>query len=148
MTYRARRSPRLAPLDAAKPIENLAERTKTLFLGKDKVGEFLRATLAPLLIYTARTALDIAQSIDDVDRAMRWGFGWELGPFEIWDAIGVREVLEAAGLKGPAYEGAPALVADLLKRGRNSFRDGALPPAAPGLQLLKSAQERSADVKK
>ena len=144
LSYRPRQSSRLAPLDAAKPIDSLAERTKTLFLGKDKVGEFLRATLGPLLIYTARVALDIAHSIDDVDRAMRWGFGWELGPFEIWDAVGVREVLEATG----ATAGAPPVVADLLKKGRNRFRDGALPPAGPGLQLLKSAKERSTIVKK
>jgi len=143
LTYRARQSPRLAALDAAKSIEDLAERTKTLFLGKDTVGAFLRSTLGPLLIYAARVALDIAHSIDDVDRAMRWGFGWELGPFEIWDAVGVREVLEAAGGAAP-----PPLVADLLKQGRNRFRDGSLPPAAPGLQLLKSAKERSAVVKK
>jgi 3-hydroxyacyl-CoA dehydrogenase len=147
LTYRARQSPRLPQLDAVKPIEDLGERTKALFLGKDKVGEFLRATLGPLLIYTARTAPDIAHSIDDVDRAMRWGFGWERGPFEIWDAIGVQEVLEAAGLKGPRYEGAPPLVADLIKNGRTRFRDGSLPPAAPGLQLLKSAKEQSRVVK-
>ena len=51
--------------------------------GSDKVGEFLRDTLGPTLVYAARVAPDIAYSIDDVDRAMRWGFGWELGPFEI-----------------------------------------------------------------
>jgi 3-hydroxyacyl-CoA dehydrogenase len=143
LTYRAHQPPRLAALDAAKPIENLAERTKTLFLGKDTVGEFLRATLGPFLIYTAEVAPDIAHSVDDVDRAMRWGFGWELGPFEIWDAIGVRHVLDATGTTDP-----PPLVADLLKRGRDRFRDGSLPPSAPGLQLLKSARERSAVVKK
>ena len=142
LTYRARQSPRLAALEAVKPIDNLAERTKTLFLGKDTVGEFLRTTLGPLLIYAARVALDVANSIDDVDRAMRWGFGWELGPFEIWDAVGVREVVDAIGASDP-----PPLVADLLKRGRNRFRDASLPPAAPGLQLLKAAKERSAIVK-
>jgi 3-hydroxyacyl-CoA dehydrogenase len=143
LTYRARQSSRLPALDAAKSIDNLGERTKALFLGKDKVGEFLRATLGPLLIYAARVALDIAHSIDDVDRAMRWGFGWELGPFEMWDAIGIREVMEAAGVSDP-----PPLVAELLKKGRNRFRDGALPPASSTLQLLKSAKERTAVVKK
>ena len=143
LTYRAKQPPRLAALEAVKPIEDLAERTKTLFLGKDNVGEFLRATLGPLLIYAARVALDVAHSIDDVDRAMRWGFGWELGPFEVWDAIGVREVLDATGVTDP-----PPLVAALLKQGRNRFRDGSLPPAAPGLQLLKAAKERSAIVRK
>ena len=70
-------------------IEDAGERIQTLFDGKDKVGDFLRETLGPTLRYTARVAPDIAYSIDDVDRVMRWGFGWELGPFEILDAIGV-----------------------------------------------------------
>ncbi len=96
LTYRARQSPRLASLDAAKSIDNSAERLKTLFLGADRVGEFLRATLTPMLIYTVRVAPAISDSIDDVDRAMRWGYGWELGPFEMWDAIGIANVLAAA----------------------------------------------------
>ena len=53
-----------------------------LFNAKDKAGEFLRATLAPTLVYTARVTPDIAYSIDDVDRVMKWGFAWDLGPFE------------------------------------------------------------------
>ena len=61
-------------------------RIRALFNGKDKVGAFLRDTLGPTLVYAARVAPDVAHSIDDVDRAMRWGFGWELGPFETWDA--------------------------------------------------------------
>jgi len=140
LAYRPRQSPRLAPLDAARSIDNVAERTKTLFLGRDNVGAFLRSTLGPLLLYAARVAPDVARSIDDVDRAMRWGFGWELGPFEIWDAIGVREVLGA--IDAAAAGDPPPLVADLLKAGRNRFRDGSLPPAAAGLQLLKSARDR------
>jgi len=144
LAYRPRQTPRLAPLDAARSIENVAERTRTLFLGPDTVGAFLRSTLGSLLVYAARVAPDVAHSIDDVDRAMRWGFGWELGPFEIWDAIGVRETLEAIGV---AAADAPPLVADVLKAGRNRFRDGSLPPAAPGLQLLRSARERQRVVK-
>jgi 3-hydroxyacyl-CoA dehydrogenase len=139
LTYRPRQSARLAPLDGARLIEDVAARTKTLFLGRDNVGAFLRSTLGPLLVYAARVAPEIAHSIDDVDRAMRWGFGWELGPFEIWDAIGVREVL---GAVDGASADHPPLVADLLKTGRNRFREGSLPPAAPGLQLLKSARDR------
>ena len=143
LTYRAKQSPRLASLDAVKPFENPLERTKALFLAKDEVGEFLRSTLGPLLLYAARVAFDVADSIDDVDRAMRWGFGWEAGPFEIWDAIGVRDVIGALGVKEP-----PPVVATLLSCGRNTFRDGPLPPAAPGLQILKSAKERNGVVKK
>jgi 3-hydroxyacyl-CoA dehydrogenase len=143
MTYRAKQSPRLASIDAVKSLEGTAERTKALFLGKDDVGEFLRSTLGPVLLYAARVAFDVAESIDDVDRAMRWGFGWEAGPFEIWDAIGVREIIGALNVKEP-----PPVVATLISCGRNTFRDGPLPPAAPGLQILKSAKERSAIVKK
>jgi 3-hydroxyacyl-CoA dehydrogenase len=143
LTYRAKQSPRLPSLDAVKSIENPAERTKALFLAKDNVGEFMRATLGPLLLYSARVAFDIAYSIDDIDRAMRWGFGWEAGPFELWDAIGVREVVEALGVKDP-----PAAINTLMSCGRNAFRDGPLPPGGPGLQILKSAKERNALVKK
>ena len=87
-----------------RPSTTPGARVRTLFLGKDRVGEFLRETLAPTLVYAARVAPDIAHSIDDVDRVMRWGFGWELGPFELVDAIGIREVLEAArrGRRGAA----------------------------------------------
>jgi len=137
LVYRARQSPRLAALDAARAIDDSGERIKTLFLGRDKVGTFLRATLGPTLLYTARVAPSIAYSIDDVDRAMRWGFGWELGPFEIWDAIGVREVTEAVG-----ETDLPPLVADILRSGRNRFREGALPPAGEGLQILRAAKDR------
>ena len=144
LTYRARQAPRLPSLDAARAIEDPAERTKTLFLGQDPVGGFLRSTLGAILLYAARVAPEIAHSIDDVDRAMRWGFGWELGPFEIWDAIGLREVMAAAGAE---INDPPPLVADQLRAGRNRFRDGSLPPATAGLQLLKTAKERSRIVK-
>ena len=142
MAYRPTQAVRLPALDAAKGTESVAERTKALFLGADKVGEFLRSTLGLLLLYAARVAPDVAHSIDDVDRAMRWGFGWELGPFELWDAIGVNEVLAATGTTNP-----PALVRDVLNRGRNRFRDASLPPPGPDLQILKTAKERHAIVK-
>jgi 3-hydroxyacyl-CoA dehydrogenase len=143
MTYRPRRPSRLSALEATRAIEDPAERTRTLFLGNDQVGAFLRSTLGPLLLYAARVAPEIAHSIDDVDRAMRWGFGWELGPFEIWDAVGVREVMAATGASEP-----PPLVADLLAAGRSRFRDGSLPPASADRQILATAKTRSSGVVK
>ncbi len=104
-TYRPKQSAKLPALEAARSIDDVGERLKTLFLGSDKVGAFLRATLAPTLLYSAQMAPVIAHSIDDVDRAMRWGFGWDLGPFEIWDAIGVRQVIDAVGVASPAPAG-------------------------------------------
>jgi 3-hydroxyacyl-CoA dehydrogenase len=94
MTHRPFQPPKLASLEAAKSIENTGERIRTLFNGKDKVGEFLRETLGPTLDYAKRVTPEIAHSPEDVDRAMRWGFGWELGPFETIAA------LDEAPLKG------------------------------------------------
>jgi 3-hydroxyacyl-CoA dehydrogenase len=150
LEYRARRSPQLASIEAGRSIDDLAERVRTLFHAKDKAGEFLRETLAPTLTYTARVTPEIAHSIDDVDRAMRWGFGWELGPFELFDVIGVAEVLaEAQRIGGHAMRhGTPVLVQQVVDAGRNQFRDGLVPPAAPNLQLLRSAKERHAIIKK
>ena len=141
MEYRAHQPPRLSALDAARAIDDLPERVRTLFLGNNRVGEFLRAVLAPLLIYSAEIALTIAHSIDDVDRAMRWGFGWELGPFELWDAIGVEAVVKAAGHDEP-----PALIRERTTSGR--LREGSVPPAGPGLQLLRLAKEARLVVKR
>ena len=138
LTYRPKQAPRLAALDAARGIDDPGARIKTLFLGQDRVGRFLRDTLGRTLIYTARVAPSIAHSIDDIDRAMQWGFGWDLGPFETWDAIGVQEVLDAVGDGGPS----PPIVEDARRRGRNRVRSDGLPPAGPDLQILKAAKER------
>jgi 3-hydroxyacyl-CoA dehydrogenase len=143
LEYRPKQSARLPSLEAVQAIDDVGERIRTLFHGRDKVGAFLRTTLGSTLVYVARVAPSIAHSIDDVDRAMRWGFGWDLGPFEIWDAIGVREVLEAVGVTEP-----PQLVADVLAAGRNRFRERGLPPAAPDLQILRSARDRQKVVRR
>jgi 3-hydroxyacyl-CoA dehydrogenase len=83
MEYRPKQPARLPSLDAGRSIEDVAERVRTLLKAEDKVGRFLRATLAPTLDYAERVAPEIAHAPGDVDRAMRWGFGWELGPFEL-----------------------------------------------------------------
>jgi 3-hydroxyacyl-CoA dehydrogenase len=114
MQYRPRRSPQLPQLDAASSLP-LPERMRKLVNGQDRVGEFLRATLAPTIRYAADTAPQIADSIDDVDRAMRWGYGWPLGPLELWDILGLDN---------------------------RSFRTTPLQPAKPGLEILRTARER------
>jgi 3-hydroxyacyl-CoA dehydrogenase len=137
MTYRPKVPVRLPSLEATRTIENLTERLNALFFARDKVGAFLRSTLGTTLVYTAQVAPDIAHSIDDVDRAMRWGFGWDLGPFETFDALGVKNVLQAVGVEPP-----PRLAADVLGAGRTRFRDEPLRPASPGLQILAAARDR------
>jgi 3-hydroxyacyl-CoA dehydrogenase len=131
MTYRPQRPAKLPELEIARSISDTGARIRDLFLGKHKTGELLRRTLGPTLLYAAKVAPEIAADIDDIDRAMRWGFGWDLGPFELWDAIGVENVLAASA------SGRPAIL-----KGRTRFRDGALPAAAPGLLILQAAKDR------
>jgi 3-hydroxyacyl-CoA dehydrogenase len=142
LEYREPVPARLAALEG-KTSAPLAERLRALFLGRDRVGELLRRTLGATLIYAATIAEEIADSIDDVDRAMRWGFGWELGPFETWDAIGLRVVLDACAVTDP-----PPLVRRALDSGRDRLREAALSPAAPGRLVLSSAKAASGVMKK
>jgi 3-hydroxyacyl-CoA dehydrogenase len=150
LEYRPKQSAKIGSIEAGKSMDDLAARVRMLFNSKDKAGQFLRETLAPTLVYAARVTPDIAHSIDDVDRVMRWGFGWELGPFELFDTIGVREVMAAAIETGghAVAKGTPGLVQSVLDAGANRFREGLVAPAAPDLQILRSAKDRQRTVKK
>ena len=158
LEYRAKQSPKIGSLEATSSIAGVRERVRALFHESDKAGRLLRETLAPTLVYTARVTPSIANSPDDVDRVMRWGFGWELGPFELIDAIGVQEVIGAARETSPdLFEPAearpyvqtiPPLLQEALSSGRNAVRGGEVPPAAPDFQILPTAKERSAVAKK
>jgi len=139
--YVATRPSKLPGVDAASSIADLEKRLRTIFVAKDRMGALVRRALGETLLYAARVAPDVAHSIDDVDRAMRWGFGWELGPFQTWDAIGIKTILETCGVSEP-----PPIVRDLLAAGRTRFRDEPLPPQ-PGLVILRSVKERSTVVK-
>ena len=88
LEYRPRQTPKLPSLDAARSIEPVAQRIAALHAAKDKAGAFLRTAVEPTLEYAARVAPDVAYAPEDVDKAMRWGFGWELGPLETLRAIG------------------------------------------------------------
>ncbi len=150
LEYRDRQTDRLESLEASKSIPDVHDRVRTLFQGQDKVGRFLRETLAPTLTYTATVTPSIAHSPDDVDRVMRWGFGWELGPFELIDAIGIQHVIDATREASPDLleGGTPPLLQAALQGGRDAVRGGDVPPAASDLQILRAAKERSAVVKK
>ncbi|HEX4912873.1 MAG TPA: 3-hydroxyacyl-CoA dehydrogenase NAD-binding domain-containing protein, partial [Vicinamibacterales bacterium] len=148
LEYRPKQSARIASIEAGKSMDDLAERVRMLFHAKDKAGEFLRATLAPTLVYTARVTPDIANSIDDVDRVMRWGFGWDLGPFELIDIIGVRDVIAAAEGTHAMHAGVPPLLQSLIEAGTPRFREGLVKPAAADLQILRSAKDQSRVIKK
>lgn len=141
--YRPQKRVAIPSLESARNMDDPRQRVKLLFSSRDKAGEFLRETLAPALVYTARVAPDIAHSIDDVDRAMRWGFGWELGPFELIDAIGICEVVAAV----PDSATPPPLLKRAQEARRNTVRTAPLPPAHPDLLLLRRARDERRIVK-
>ena len=134
MEYRPSSRPKFPSIDAARAVEDTAGRIRTLFAGKDKVGEFLRATLPPTLLYAARIAPSVAASTDDIDRAMRWGFGWEIGPFDTLRALGVDAIVEALGPEGAAA--------------REILETAAGPAGGPKLTLLKAARAGGRVVRK
>jgi 3-hydroxyacyl-CoA dehydrogenase len=122
-------------LDAVRAVDDVAERTRRLWVAPGWPGEIVRASVGATLVDAADVATSVAGSIDDIDRAMRWGFGWEIGPFETWDAIGIAQVLATLAVPAPAGPVAVAVAA-----GRGTLRDGPLPPAGPGITLARAAR--------
>jgi 3-hydroxyacyl-CoA dehydrogenase len=107
LEYRPRQKVRLPALDAAKSTESAPDRIRTLIKGQDKVGSFLRSTLMPTLEYAVRIAPEVAHSPDDVDRAMRWGFGWDVGPLALVGAL--KEPRAPVATPATQLSGAPVL---------------------------------------
>ena len=122
--YRPRQKAKFPSLEAGKAIDDTRERLRALvgpiLEGQkvDKAQQFLWSALSETCSYAARRVPEISDSIADVDRAMRWGFGWELGPFEIVDALGVQNF--AAQLKKESRS-VPAVIEKVLSSGRKGF---------------------------
>lgn len=118
MEYKPRTKAKFASLEAAKTAKTLGQKLQALVYGKDKASEFLWSVFKRVLLYSAANVPAIADDIVAVDKAMKWGFGWELGPFETWDAIGVEKSVARMREEGEAI---PALVEELLASGKTSF---------------------------
>ena len=124
MEYRARQKARFASLEMGKAIEDTRERLRALvgpvLEGQkgDKAQQFLWGALSEMCLYAARRVPEISDNVVDVDRAMRWGFAWELGPFEIIDAIGVKAFAGQVQKEGRAL---PQVIEKVLSSGRKGF---------------------------
>ncbi len=106
LEYEPPKEPDLPGLDKYKKIEDLAERLRALYADEGRIGAFLRSHFLSSMAYSARRIPEITEKPADVDRAMRWGFGWTFGPFQTWDALGMERVLadmEAAGETVPDW---------------------------------------------
>jgi 3-hydroxyacyl-CoA dehydrogenase len=128
MEYRPRQKARFGSLESAKTIEDTPQRLRAL-LGPilegqkgDKAQQFLWGSISETCLYATRRVPEISDSVADVDRAMRWGFGWELGPFEVMDALGVKAFAAAVQKEG---RGLPSVLEKLLSSGRSGFYEAA-----------------------
>ncbi|QXP74448.1 enoyl-CoA hydratase/isomerase family protein [Tenacibaculum sp. AHE15PA] len=118
MEYRSKKRASFATLELTKTIDKPIDRFKVLVGGKDKAGEFYRKNFAAMFAYVQNRIPEISDELYKIDDAMKAGFGWENGPFEIWDAVGVEkgiELIKAEG-KEPA-----AWVTEMVAKGETSF---------------------------
>ncbi len=124
MEYRARQKAKFASLEMGKAIEDTRDRLRALvgpvLEGQkgDKAQQFFWGGLSEVCLYAARRVPEISDNIVDVDRALRWGFAWELGPFEIMDAIGVKAFAGQVQKEGRTL---PPVIEKVLASGRKGF---------------------------
>lgn len=123
--YRKQVKVKADTLEATKQVEDIRKRMKVYEQGTDKAGAFFRAMHYPLFEYVSRRIPEVTDEFFRIDDAMRAGFGWELGPFEVWDALGVRDTIEkirSEEKRIPGHSGEVAgWVHEMLESGHESF---------------------------
>lgn len=118
LEYGPRKKLKTAATELSKQEKGLANKLKALVYSDDRAGQLLWNIFSPVLIYSAHLLGTIADDIVAVDNAMKWGFGWELGPFETWDAIGLKKSvskMEEGNLQVPTW------IKEMLDNGHESF---------------------------
>jgi 3-hydroxyacyl-CoA dehydrogenase len=147
--YLPSRRPKFASVEAAKGIDDPAQRLRTVLAGSDPAATLAWRNLRDTLLYAFERIPEIADDVVNVDRAMRWGFSWELGPFEMLDAIGVAEFVRRAEADGVAVPGRLRSIARFyaFEDGRRrhldvvagGWRDDPAPADAVDLAILERA---------
>ena len=118
LEYRSKKRAKFATLELTKTIDKPIDRFKVLVGGKDKAGEFYRKNFAAMFAYVQNRIPEISDELYKIDDAMKAGFGWENGPFEIWDAVGIEKGIELMKAEGKE----PATwVTEMLASGVTSF---------------------------
>src|SRR5579884_2998057 len=118
LEYHPAQKPKFASVEAVKPIEDLGERLQALLRSDDRAGKFLWKLISDYFIYAAEKVPEISNRIVEIDRAMRWGYGHKLGPFELWDALGFQNVVKRLQKDGRKL---PANIQEMVDRGANSL---------------------------
>ena len=160
MEYRPQKKSTFPSVEMARPMENPLERISNLVRSKDKAGSFVWKTLSAFLVYAAHRIPEISDDILNIDRSMKWGFGWSHGPFEVWDAIGLEDSVKR--MKGEGQK-LPAWLERLIElpnpsfyrieNGQNQFWDIATEryqpvPEKPGVMILNSLKRERGTLKK
>ena len=166
LEYRPRQKAKFASLEMGKAIEDTRERMRAL-IGPlldgqkgDRAQQFMWGGLSEMCLYAARRVPEISDNLADVDRAMRWGFGWELGPFEMMDTIGVKAFAAQVQKEGRAV---PPVIESVLASGRKGFYEsdretttvfdvctgGAKKVEGPkGIIFLKSLKDKGGEIER
>ncbi len=118
LTYRPREKKTFPSLEQAKVQDSVEKRILTLLQGKDRGAEFVRDTLFTTLWYAANRIPEVADDVVNVDRAIEWGFNWRMGPFRLWDLVGVERVVAWLEEQGRPL---PPIVQTLLDQGKKQF---------------------------
>lgn len=118
MEYRANKRASFSTLEMTKSIDNVADRFPVLLKGKDKAGEFFRKNFVGLFAYVQNRIPEITDELYKIDDAMRAGYGWEHGPFQIWDAVGVEKGIEL--MKAEGYDIAD-WISEMVSSGKETF---------------------------
>ncbi|MDB4868634.1 MAG: 3-hydroxyacyl-CoA dehydrogenase/enoyl-CoA hydratase family protein, partial [Cohnella sp.] len=118
MEYQPQKKAASGSLEAAKLAKGAREKTKALIAGGDRYSELAWHILKRVLVYSAEKVGEIANSIQEIDEAMKWGFNWEMGPFETWDAIGLVKSAQRMEKEGVTV---PSWVKDWIAQGNQSF---------------------------
>lgn len=157
--YKPQQKSKFPSLDAAKAIEDTDKRINQLVWGNDRVADFLWKTMSRTFRYSANRIPEIADTVVEIDNAIKWGFGWTIGVFESWDAVGIERSVERMKAEGQAV---PANIEKMLAAGATSFykrengetsfydlvAGGYKPvPKRPGVTILKDVKDRTGTIK-
>lgn len=118
LQYQERKKLQTPVTASIKQVKGTANKLKTLLYAEDRAGKLLWNITSPALIYSATLLGEIADNIVAIDEAMKWGFGWQLGPFETWDAIGLEKSVKKMEAEGAQV---PAWIKEMLANGHTSF---------------------------
>jgi len=120
LDYRDRKRASFPTLELVRNIDDVGERIAMLLKGRDRAADFLWKVISETLVYSANRVGEIADNIVDIDNAMKWGFNWELGPFELWDTLGVEKIAGRLEKDGQAI---PDFVKAVLATKSKTFYD-------------------------